>query len=237
MYAARKREINVGTLEVFGVSFKKIVRINQQCTQRNLRLDPLNNRIIVTSPRLPSSSDVKGFIADYMPWIERKVKDCKLKRTPFSHGTIIPILGQSYRLIRVGSSHSSSDLQTLPFLVPEDKFQEAVIHYLKSYASRVFSQLCHDYADKHHVHVSQVRIKDTKTRWGSCNSQGIISLSWRLIFAPHEVASYVCAHEVSHLKEMNHSPLFWKQVKKICPDYLEQKNWLKENGKKLYYYG
>lgn len=247
MPVLNKREVTVGTLEVLGVSFEKVVRVNRRCTRSNLRLDPLNKKIIVTSPRLLSLADAKRFIADYMPWIEGRVQDRSLERTPFAHGAILTLLGRPYRLVRLASTSTlenaaieteeGEDLGLLPFLVTEDKFPEAVVRYLKSYARDVLTAMCHEYAKKHEVEVTQVRIKDTRTRWGSCNENGVICLSWRLLFAPREVAAYVCAHEVSHLKEMNHSQRFWQHVKAILPDYEIHKEWLRVHGKNLYYYG
>ena len=60
--------------------------------------------------------------------------------------------------------------------------------------------------------VARVGVRDTKSRWGSCSSQGTLSFSWRLVFAPEAVIDYVVAHEVAHLVEMNHGPRFWRLV-------------------------
>jgi predicted metal-dependent hydrolase len=85
--------------------------------------------------------------------------------------------------------------------------------------------------------VGMITVKDTKSRWGSCSHSGNLAYSWRLVLAPQSVAEYVCAHEVAHLMEMNHSPKFWKLVGTLCPDYANQRRWLKVNGKSLFIYG
>ncbi|MDB2415501.1 M48 family metallopeptidase, partial [Rickettsiales bacterium] len=79
-------------------------------------------------------------------------------------------------------------------------------------------------------------IKDTKSRWGSCSSNGNLSFCWKLVLAPEEVFKYVIAHEVSHLKHMNHSPEFWKQVQSLMPNYKTHCKWLKLNGHNLHLY-
>ena len=80
---------------------------------------------------------------------------------------------------------------------------------------------------------NNVIVRDTKTKWGSCSSNKNISLSYRLLFAPEDVLEYVCAHELAHLQEMNHSKQFWQLVQKAVPDFRERKRWLMRNGCRL----
>ena len=80
---------------------------------------------------------------------------------------------------------------------------------------------------------NKLRIKDQKTRWGSCSNKGNINLNWRIIMAPHQVAAYVIIHELAHLKHMNHSKDFWKTVEESLPGYKKWKKWLTQNGKEL----
>lgn len=103
----------------------------------------------------------------------------------------------------------------------------------KHTAKQVFPERINYYERLIGVQAGQIRIKDQKTRWGSCSSKGNINLNWRLILAPEEVMDYVIIHELCHLKEMNHSKAFWELVEQICPDYREQKRWLKENAHQL----
>jgi predicted metal-dependent hydrolase len=81
---------------------------------------------------------------------------------------------------------------------------------------------------------SRLTIRDTRSRWGSCSCAGALMYAWRLIMAPHEVLDYVAAHEVAHLREMNHAPAFWALVAGLCPDYVRHRNWLRENGDQLH---
>ncbi len=82
----------------------------------------------------------------------------------------------------------------------------------------------------------KIAIRDTRSRWGSCSSQGNLMYSWRLIMAPPTVLDYVAAHEAAHLVEMNHSPDYWAVVSQIYPDYQNQRAWLRENGAILHRY-
>lgn len=80
---------------------------------------------------------------------------------------------------------------------------------------------------------TKITIRDQKTRWGSCSSNGTLSFSFRLMMAPPRVLDYVVVHELCHLTYMNHSKEFWNMVETILPDYKEHRKWLKENGHTL----
>ena len=83
----------------------------------------------------------------------------------------------------------------------------------------------------------KLNVRDQKSRWGSCSSNGSLSFSWRLIMAPPHVLDYVAAHEVAHLREMNHGPRFWALVAKTMPQCDESKRWLRTFGNELHRYG
>lgn len=84
------------------------------------------------------------------------------------------------------------------------------------------------------VNYNNVRIKDTKTRWGSCSSKANLNFNFRIIMAPEEVMDYIIIHELCHLKHMNHGKGFWETVALYMPDYEKHKEWLKINGRLLY---
>ena len=78
--------------------------------------------------------------------------------------------------------------------------------------------------------MSRLGLSNARTRWGSCTSTGAIRLNWRLIKAPPPVIDYVVVHELAHRIEMNHSPAFWQTVEQACPDFSEQRRFLKIHG-------
>jgi predicted metal-dependent hydrolase len=79
-------------------------------------------------------------------------------------------------------------------------------------------------------------VRDQKSRWGSCSSDGTLSYSWRLILAPPFVLDYVAAHEVAHLRHMNHGRNFWRLVLTHCPNASRAKTWLKKHGAEIHAY-
>lgn len=80
---------------------------------------------------------------------------------------------------------------------------------------------------------TSITVRDQKTRWGSCSSQGTLSFNYRLIFAPPIVLDYVVVHELCHLTHMNHSKDFWDMVGTIMPDYKTHRRWLRDHGHEL----
>lgn len=107
----------------------------------------------------------------------------------------------------------------------EKRYREAAREYIPRRADY--------YAQQLGVSFERIRIAEQKTRWGSCSSKGTLSFNWKLMLAPPKILDYVVVHEVCHLKEMNHSPRFWKLVEELMPDYKECRKWLKENGSTL----
>lgn len=107
----------------------------------------------------------------------------------------------------------------------EKRYRQAAKEYIPKRAAYYASELGVSYG--------RIRIAEQKTRWGSCSFKGTLSFNWKLMLAPPKVLDYVVVHELCHLKEMNHSPRFWKLVEEIMPDYKEYKKWLKENGNTL----
>lgn len=83
----------------------------------------------------------------------------------------------------------------------------------------------------------RITMRDPRTRWGSCSANGNLGFSWRLVLAPEFVLAYVVAHEVAHLKELNHGPRFWRLVERLIGDPEPARRWLRAEGPDLHRYG
>ncbi|MDX2265312.1 MAG: SprT family zinc-dependent metalloprotease [Hyphomicrobiales bacterium] len=109
-----------------------------------------------------------------------------------------------------------------------------LVDWLKLEAKKDLFFRVHHHAAKVGIYPKRISVRDQSTRWGSCSSTGNLSFSWRLIFAPSFVLDYVAAHEVAHLKEMNHGPRFWRVVRDTMPEMHKAKLWLKKHGSELH---
>ena len=103
-----------------------------------------------------------------------------------------------------------------------DYFHPAILERVNYFNNKFFNEV-----------ITGVKLKNNQSNWGSCSTKGNINLSSRLLFAPQDVIDYVIVHELSHLKEMNHSSRFWKIVRDVMPNYLEKEEWLKTYGNTL----
>lgn len=117
---------------------------------------------------------------------------------------------------------------------PSLQHKDILSAWLRQQAKNFFSLQATQDAELLKTSFKSIRIKDTRTRWGSCSSLKILNFSWRLILAPPAIARYVCAHEVAHLIEMNHGKNFWALVKKLDPCCHHSRLWLKKNGLTLF---
>lgn len=107
------------------------------------------------------------------------------------------------------------------------------IHNLAQEALKVIPERVAYYAPLVGVRYGRITIRNQRSRWGSCSSQGNLNFNCLLMLAPPEVMDYVVVHELCHRKEMNHSDAFWAEVARVLPDYKNRQNWLKENGQAL----
>lgn len=108
-----------------------------------------------------------------------------------------------------------------------------VLDFLRAEAGRRLTLLAVDIAAPAGLKPRRVTMKDTRTRWGSCTARGTLMFCWRLVMAPLDVQHYVVAHEVAHLRHMNHSPAFWALVAELTPHRAAADRWLDAHGSGL----
>ncbi|MGH7941478.1 MAG: M48 family metallopeptidase [Limisphaerales bacterium] len=132
-----------------------------------------------------------------------------------------------------GESPSAKVIQLgdLRFTVPDITcdLRPAIERDLRALAERQLPARTFEFVALHQLSVRRVIVRAQRSRWGSCSFSGVISLNWRLIQTPPFVSDYIILHELMHLRQMNHSARFWKEVERVCPDYQSAKLWLKRN--------
>lgn len=115
----------------------------------------------------------------------------------------------------------------------EKQFTDDDIRKMKDEAKRVIPDRVKYYAGIMGVTFGKITIKNQKTRWGSCSSKGNLDFNCLLMMTPDKVRDYVVIHVLCHLKQMNHSKMFWAEVEKVMPDYKVYRQWLSQNGNML----
>jgi predicted metal-dependent hydrolase len=121
----------------------------------------------------------------------------------------------------------------LPLQADPQQIKDRVQGWLQGEAKRLFGERLAIYAEKLGVNYRAYALSSAATRWGSCSSDGKIRLNWRLIHFPLSIIDYVVAHELAHLREMNHSPRFWETVESIFPEFREARQTLKSHPPEL----
>jgi predicted metal-dependent hydrolase len=139
--------------------------------------------------------------------IDPRVAGAVLQADAPADGPGLP--GVPRRVLRVGLPHDASAKQ----------LRDAVQGWLQRQARRVFEERCAHFAPRLNVRVKRLSLSSAATRWGSASSDGSIWLHWRLVHFTLPVIDYVVAHELAHLREMNHSRAFWDHVRSVVPDY------------------
>jgi predicted metal-dependent hydrolase len=115
-------------------------------------------------------------------------------------------------------------------------FSRRLLEWLKVECKKDLAAASTAYAEAMGVAFHKISVRDQTSRWGSCSTTGQLSYSWRLILAPPFVLDYVAAHEVAHLKHMNHGPKFWALVGRYCADFQRARSWMRRHGKELHAY-
>ncbi|MDG1936951.1 MAG: SprT family zinc-dependent metalloprotease [Paracoccaceae bacterium] len=200
-----------------------------------LRVSALDGRVSITAPSHVPMRDIEAFVLEKEAWLQDKVSAMP-EPVPVTFYTAIPIHGMLHDIVPFGGNRMEISKNHL--YIPEKiKLPNAItVAFLKILARDQIIQEADFYALKLGLPYAKISLRDVKSRWGSCNDQGAMMFSWRLIMAPPKVLTYVVAHEVAHLRHMNHSNQFWNELRSLLGEYREEKQWLRENGATLHKY-
>ncbi|MEL7026412.1 MAG: SprT family zinc-dependent metalloprotease [Pseudomonadota bacterium] len=203
------------------------LRRSSRARRITLRVSRLDGRVTLTLPyHVPDSAGLE-FAETRAPWIADQLG--KIETTvSVVDGTTLPVEGQTRHVV-IGREASSANEIGAPSVA-------ALAAGLKERARRNLVQSVDRFTEDLGRPASAITLRDTRSRWGSCSASGRLMFSWRLILAPPKVLDYVAAHEVAHLKHMDHSAAFWGTVAQLYPGYDDQRRWLRQNGPSLHRY-
>ena len=234
--------------QAFEVVFSKAIylvrlRRHRQARRYTLRIQAATREVVLTMPPRGSLKEAKAFAEKHGGWIAARLERLP-EAAPFAHGTNVPLRGVSHRIVHRGRVRGTVWTETDErgqrlICVAGDgpHLARRVSDFLHLQARRDLEAASKQYADRLDVEIKRISVRDQASRWGSCSTTGVLSFSWRLILAPPFVLHYLAAHEVAHLVEMNHSPRFWRLLKRLCPSMARAKLWLDVHGTDLHRYG
>ena len=213
--------------------------------------------LVVHAPKWVSVADVQQAIDEKAHWIVRKLQETRERHTrmhanriEWRDGAILPFLGAPLRMVldpshafnspgaqlRVVDTPNHADAVSAELRLgltrhaTEQQIRDAVQAWLMRQARRIFTERLDHFAPQLQVQWRKLSLSSAGTRWGSARADGSIRLHWRLIHFRTDVIDYVVAHELSHLRVMDHSPRFWDTVRSVMPDYQALRGQLKDES-------
>jgi len=223
------------TFEVAGRTLPLRIVENDRARRLTLRIDAGGRGLRVTIPPGMAMRDVDRFLHRHQGWLEQKLAKTP-DRPQIRPGIKVPLRGVPHLVVHEpggrGAVVATNDGNGPVLIVHGDRrhLGRRVADFLKREAKREIEALVARHTASVGRKAKSIRFKDTSSRWGSCTADGNLSFSWRIMMAPAPVINYLVAHEVAHLKEMNHGPQFWRLCEELCPDTKRCKDWLKRNG-------
>jgi predicted metal-dependent hydrolase len=196
--------------------------------------------LTVTVPRWLTHKELESALQDKARWINIKLiewgrfQQLQLQSAiRWEEGGEVKYLGQSLRIhLNPQAQGASRDENTLVIGLKldatADQIKDRVHGWLQTQARTHFATRIAHYADLLGKGPTRWGLSSARTRWGSCGADGAVRLNWRLIHHQIDLIDYVIAHELAHLKELNHGPRFWKTVEQLFPAYQEARGRLKE---------
>lgn len=226
------REIRLGEV-LIAYEFKRARR-------RSIGMVVGSDGLSVRAPRWSSVADVEAALREKTRWIctklaEQRERSRRLEaaRIEWRDGTALPFLGETVIVVldtRVTGAQLKTEAQALPGVprltlhvglhhtAAPEQIRDAVQAWLQRQARRIFIERCEYFGQRLGVQMTKLVLSSAQTRWGSASADGAIRLNWRLVHFGLPTIDYVVAHELAHLREMNHSPAFWDVVRSVIPD-------------------
>lgn len=220
----------------------------KRARRRSIGMVISDEGLSVRAPTWVSLAEVEATLIAKERWICHKLLDLRERerkrlsaRIDWRAGCQFPYLGESVTVVldptQTGARLHPASLDAapcrhtlrlgLPHQAQADQIRDAVQAWLQRQARSLFAERVQVYADRLGVRVSRVSLSSARTRWGSASADGSIRLHWRLMHFSLDIVDYVVAHELAHLREMNHSPRFWDIVRSVMPEFDAARDHLK----------
>ena len=210
------------------------LRKNSNSRRITLRISALDGKITLTGPSHLNFEEFKNFAESKKSWLKSK-KETFQPPIFVSEGIKIPILGIETK-VSSNKVQKPKKIGNVLYVSKRQSVSNQVKDYLLDICRFHLNYICAEFSKRLGSKFYKITLRDTRSRWGSCSNDANLMFSWRLVMAPEDILTYVAAHEVAHLKHMNHSKEFWETVEFLFGPYKKEKAWLKQNGPSLHRY-
>lgn len=224
------------------------VRLYQEWRKNN-RISITRDRVIIRVPRLGARVFNTTYESWAKDWLKKQLQthdDLKQRFQPFvyktGHQVKTAYAGYILSILKENRKTSTGKLmngkviqiklnQSIGPKAEEKTIRSIIARLIAQHSQPIVARRIRELNEIYFGEkIQDVRIKNNRSNWGSCSSKNNVNISVRTLFAPLDVQDYVFVHELAHLKELNHSPRYWKIVSDIMPEYKKKEKWLKDNG-------
>ena len=224
-----------------GVTHRVHVKRVAKARRFTLRVRAATRDAVLTMPPRGSLVRAKLFVDRHAAWIGVRLARLPAA-TPFGPGASVPVRGVPHEIEHRPGTRGTVWVETgeLPKLCVSGEapfVARRVQDWLMRQARTDLTEAVARHAATLGISPKRMTLRDTTSRWGSCSSAGALNFSWRLVMAPPHVLDYLAAHEMAHLRHMNHSAAFWATVAGLYPELDAAEAWLKRHGTGLMHYG
>ena len=209
-------------------------RASARARRVSLRICPREGAVVVTLPPRAGRRAGLALIREHEAWVLERLA-ALTPPVAFAPGAAVLLGGEPHVIRHDPRARGGAFLQGTSIVVAgaREFLPRRVADFLRVEARRRIAALAGPHAAALGVKPRAIRVKDPRSRWGSCAPDGTLAFSWRLVMAPPWVTDYVVAHEVAHLRELNHSPRFWALVAGLTPHREAAVEWLRAEGPAL----
>lgn len=250
-------------MTVPGLDKPVTVRRSPKARRLTLSVNEARRSGVLTVPVHTRLEEAGDFLSRHFEWLCARLAALP-DAVPFADGVVMPLRGLEHRICFAGSQRRRGVVWTE---APEESRESLALwegdrddagrsalpaiavsgdprHAPRRLKDWLIREARKDLTARSYWHAAnlgltpkRITVRDQTTRWGSCSANGVLSYSWRVVLAPPFVLDYLAAHEVAHLKEMNHSKRFWALVRETMPRMDEGRKWLRAHGNSLHRYG
>ncbi|HYD33525.1 MAG TPA: SprT family zinc-dependent metalloprotease [Methylophilaceae bacterium] len=223
---------------------EKIPYLLERRTRRTVGMRITPKGLLVRAPKRISQEQIERLLLTKINWIVSKLRfhqQNKIEPMQWQDGAKLWLLGNELTLcVKQDTKNRAVECSAgylhvaLPTPEDEEAIARKVLQWYRKQALADFGRRLELLAARLGVNTPRLFLSNASTRWGSCNSKKEIRLNWKLIQAPPHIINYVTAHELAHLKEMNHSARFWAVVESIYPEYKKAEKELKQLSPRLH---